>query len=490
MSPAPARTSESQPASQSPEDHTPDPMRWKALSVCLVAGFMTLLDVSIVNVALPSIASGLHAGESSLQWIVSGYALTFGLLLVPAGRLGDARGRRPAFMWGLGLFTLASVLCGFAPNDGTLIAARLVQGAAGGVLTPQVSGLIQQLFRGVERGKAFGLLGATIGLSTAVGPLLGGLIIQVFGAHDGWRFVFFVNLPIGIAALFLAMRFIPHVKTAGRRESLDPVGVVLLGLFVTAMLLPFIEQQQWHSNARLLLFPAAAVLGLAWLAWEIRYAKRSEPVVDLTLFKERGYGLGSGIGLVFFAGFTGLFFIYTQYLQDGLHYSALTAGIAVTPFAIGSAAAAGFGGRVVTKYGRPLVVIGLVLVVVGFIGSYIAADLVPGHNVGWAAAFPLLIAGIGSGLVITPNVTLTLQDVPVRRAGIAGGVLQTGQRIGSAAGIAFTGSVFYGAVRTSHGDWALAFRHGLWVITAFTAAALALGVVDLITGRSPAQEQA
>jgi EmrB/QacA subfamily drug resistance transporter len=454
------------------EDYTPDPMRWKALSVCLVAGFMSLLDVSIVNVALPSIATGLHAGESSLQWIVSGYALTFGLLLVPAGRIGDARGRRPAFMWGLVLFTVASLACGFAPNDGTLIAARLLQGAAGGVLTPQVSGLIQQLFRGRERAKAFGLLGASIGLSTAVGPLLGGLIIQVFGADTGWRFVFFVNLPVGILALFLALKLIPHVRATGRRESLDPVGVLLLGGAVTCVLLPLIEQEQWHSSARLLLFPAAAALGLAWWAWEVQYTKRSEPLVDLALFREPGYALGASIGL---------FFIYTQYLQVGLHYSALRAGAAATPFAVGSAVAAALGGRLVTRYGRSLVVLGLVLVVISFVGTYVAADQVPGVNVGWAAAFPLLIGGIGSGFVITPNVTLTLNEVPVRRAGIAGGVLQTGQRIGTAAGIAATGSVFYGAVRTSHGDWALAFRHGVWVITAFTVATLALALTDLLT---------
>ncbi|MDX6198649.1 MAG: hypothetical protein QOJ79_1800 [Actinomycetota bacterium] len=460
----------------------PDPRRWRALIICLVAGFMALLDVSIVNVAIPSIATGLHAGESSLQWIVSGYALTFGLLLVPAGRVGDARGRRPAFMWGLSLFTLASVACGLSPNDGSLIAARLLQGAAGGVLMPQMSGLIQQLFRGAERGRAFGLLGASIGISTAVGPLLGGLIIQVFGASEGWRFVFFVNLPIGVVTLFLAMRWIPHVRPTGRRESLDPVGVVLLGAAVTCLLLPFIEQQQW-SNLRLLLFPAAAALTGAWLAWEVSYSKRSDPVVDLGLFREKGYAVGATLTMLFFAGFTGLFFIYTQYLQIGLHYSALHAGLAVTPFAIGSAAAAAFGGRVVLQYGRPLVVLGLVLVVLGFIGSYVAADTVPGHNVGWAAALPLLVAGVGSGFVITPNITLTLNDVPVRRAGIAGGVLQTGQRIGSAAGIAFTGSVFYAAVRSSRGDWALAFRHGLWVITGFTVAALVLGLVDLATGR-------
>ena len=463
-------------------DYVPDPRRWRALSVCLVAGFMSLLDVSIVNVALPSIAVGVDAGPSSLQWIVSGYALAFGLLLIPAGRLGDARGRRPAFMWGLGLFTVASLACGLAPNDGTLIAARLLQGAAGGVLTPQVSGLIQQLFRGSERAKAFGLLGASIGISTAVGPLLGGLLIAVFGMEHGWRAVFFVNLPIGIGALVLAKRVIPHVRTTGRRESLDPVGVLLLGGFVTCLLLPFIEQQQWGST-RLLLLPAAAVLGTLWFAWEVRYARRSEPVVDLTLFREPGYSLGAGIATVFFAGFTGVFFIYTQYLQNGLDYSALQAGLAVTPFALGSAAAAARGGSLVGRHGRTLVVAGLGLVALGFVGTYVAADLVPGRGIGWVAAVPLLVAGIGSGLVITPNITLTLQEVPVRRAGTAGGVLQTGQRIGAAAGIALTGSVFYSAVASSRGDWALAFRHGLWVITAFVLAALALGGADLLKGR-------
>jgi len=468
------------------DDFVPDPLRWRALTVCLIAGFMSLLDVSIVNVALPSISSGLHAGESSLQWIVSGYALTFGLLLVPAGRLGDARGRRPAFLWGLGLFTLASVACGLAPNDGTLIAARLLQGAAGGILNPQVSGLIQQLFRGAERGKAFGLLGATIGISTAVGPLLGGLIIQVFGSTNGWRWVFFVNLPIGVVALLLAARLIPHVKPTGRRESLDPVGVVLLGAAVTAVLLPFIEQQQWGSW-RYWFFALAAVIGGVWLLWERRYSRTNAPLVDLSLFSERSYTLGAWLGLLYFAGFTGVFFIYTQYLQVGLHYSALLAGLATTPYAIGSALAAGLAGRVVLRFGRPLVVLGLVLSLIGFVGAYVAADVVPGHAVGWAAAVPLAIAGIGSGMVISPNVTLTLHEVPVRRAGIASGVLQTGQRIGSAAGIAFTGSVFYSVVRDTRGNWAEAFRHGLWVISAFVLAALVLGILDLVTGRRDVQ---
>src|SRR6201991_1421363 len=162
----------------------PDPNRWKALAVCLVAGFMTLLDVSIVNVALPSIETGLHAKPNELQWIVSGYALTLALLLVPSGRFGDAHGRRPVFMVGVGLFVLASALCGFAPSAFALVLLRLLQGFAGGLITPQISGLIQTLFQGEERGKAFGFFGTTVGVSTAIGPLVGGALIALFGTAN------------------------------------------------------------------------------------------------------------------------------------------------------------------------------------------------------------------------------------------------------------------------------------------------------------------
>jgi EmrB/QacA subfamily drug resistance transporter len=489
MSAGPARTSPSGRAAPPRGDDdgwTPDPNRWKALSVCLVAGFMTLLDISIVNVALPSIQQGLGAGENELSWIVSGYALAFGLLLVPAGRLGDARGRRPSFEVGLALFTLASIACGLAPNATLLVVARLLQGVAGGILTPQVSGLIQSLFRGEERGRAFGLFGATVGISTAVGPLLGGGIISVFGAHDGWRYVFFVNVPIGLVALPLAHKLIPHRPREGTRSSdLDPVGVLLLGAAVICVLLPLIEQQTWHSPLRLLLYPVSAVLLLAFLLWERSYRARGrEPVVDLELFARRSYTLGAGVGLLYFAGFTGVFFIYTQFLQDGLGYSALLAGLAVTPFALGSAVAAAIGGRLVTRLGRPLVTVGLLVVMLGLSGTYVATDLVQGREVGWAAALPLLVAGLGSGLVITPNITLTLSDVPVRRAGIAGGVLQTGQRIGAAAGIAATGSVFYGALRRGGPPhWDLAFRQGLLVIILIVGLSLLLALADALTGR-------
>ncbi|WP_369182203.1 MFS transporter [Streptomyces sp. Y1] len=459
--------------------------RWEALAVCLVAGFMTLLDVSIVNVALPTVRAGLHMSESGLQWVLSGYALAFGLVLVPAGRLGDARSRRAVFLTGLALFTAASALAGAAQNQEWLVLARLFQGAAGGVLVPQVSGFIQTLFQGPERGRAFGALGATIGLSTAVGPLLGGLLIHLAGPQDGWRWVFLVNLPIGVAALPIAHRLLPPPPPAGERaghRDFDPVGVLLLGAGTVALLLPFVQERQWHGSARWLLLPLAAVLLAAFVGWERAYGRRREPLVSLALFAVRPYAAGVLLSLVYFAGFTAIFFIFTLYLQAGQHYSALKAGLAITPFAVGSGVAAAVGGRLVSRLGRRLVVLGLVMVLLGLLGSALAVQLWSGPSVGWTTALPLLVAGAGSGLVIAPNQTLTLQQVPLTRAGSAGGVLQTAQRVGSAVGIAVVGSVFFAHAAGPHPDWAYAFQLGVTVAAGLVLAALLVALTDVRTG--------
>lgn len=458
------------------QTYVKDPRRWKALAVCLVVGFMTLLDISIVNVALPSISAALGAGDSALQWIVSGYALAFGLLLVPAGRFGDARGRRSAFLLGLVLFVVASMACGLAPTSEALIGARLLQGFAGGLLTPQVSGLVQQLFRGAERAKAFAALGASIGLSTAVGPVVGGLLITAAGESLGWRLVFFVNLPIGIVAFLLALRLLPADPEGTKGYDTDPVGVLLLGAGVGSLLFALIQ------GGLVALYPLGAALLLAWVLWERRYARTGQPLVDLALFARPGYVAGALVAVLFFAGFTGLFFIYSLHLQGDLRYGALGTGLAFLPFALGSAAAAAAGGVLVTRFGQPVVVAGLVLSVLGFAGTWVAALAVPDRGIVVAAAAPLLVAGIGSGLVITPNITLTLAQVPVRNAGTAGGVLQTGQRIGAAAGIAVTGGVFTSAVARS-GDGAAAFRSGLLVIAGLVTLALVVAVVDVTRGR-------
>ena len=453
---------------------------------------MVLLDVSIVNVALPSIRSGLHAAQSELQWVVSGYALTFGLLLVPAGRIGDLKGRRNVFVTALALFTLASAACGAAPSSVLLVVARLAQGLAGGTLTPQISATIQEMFSGRERGRAFGYFGTTVGISTAIGPLLGGLLIALFGDSEGWRAVFYVNIPIGLVAIPLAWRLLParDRSAATRRHDLDPVGVLLLGIGVVTLLLPFVEEREWGAW-KWWLVPLSAALLLVFVWWERRYTARGrESLVDLRLFARRSYSFGSSLITLYFAGFTPLFFVFTLFLQVGLGYSALAAGLAITPFALGSAVAATVGGRLVSDLGRRLIAIGLAVVVVGFVGAVVAVHAVPQHGTGWATAIPLLVAGLGGGLVIAPNQAITLSEVPVQQAGTASGLLQTGQRVGAAVGIAAVGSAFFAAVASSHGDFADGFERGLTVAVCFVAASLILAGSELVLGRKKQHEVA
>jgi EmrB/QacA subfamily drug resistance transporter len=462
---------------------TPDPNRWKALAICLVGGAMVLLDVSIVNVALRSINVGLHASGDAIQWVLSGYSLAFGLLLVPAGRLGDARGTRRLFIFGMLAFTFASAMCGAAPNPTWLVIARLTQGLAAGLLMPQISALIQQLFRGRERGKAFGLFGAMVGISTALGPVIGGLLIQIFGEADGWRYVFFVNLPIGLIAVPFAMRLLPAAtaEQRGQHHDLDPVGVLLLGAGVVVLLLPFVQEQQWKGSAKWLLLPLAALLLAGFLAWEVRYRNRGrEALVDLTLFRRRSFSFGSSMITVYFAGFTSLFFVLTLLLQFGLGYSALLAGVVTLPFAIGSGVAAAVSGRVVHRFGRRLVLVGLVLVVLGYLGVVLVVREVPASTTGWSLIAPLLVGGIGSGLVIAPNQTLTLSEVPVDQGGTAGGLIQVGQRIGAAIGIAAVGSVFYAQLASSRGSYNRSLQAGLLVAVLFLVVALVLAAGDLL----------
>ena len=459
----------------------PDPGRWRALAVCLIAGFMTLLDVSIVNVALPSIQQDLGASSAELSWVVSGYALTFGLVLVPAGRLGDDYGRKKMFLIALALFTLTSAVAGLAPNATALVIIRLLQGATAGMLNPQVLGLIQQLFRGAERGRAFGAFGATVGISTAIGPLLGGLLLML-GSEGSWRYVFWVNVPIGVAALAIGSRLLPRDETPGERQRLDVIGAALLGGAVVSLMLPLVIAEQNPASAPWWLLGAFAVLLGAFVAWE-RRAKRKhgQPLVDFSLLRVRSYALGSTLALLYFAGFTSIFFVLSIYYQQGNSYSPLAAGLALTPFAVGSAVDSVLGGRLVSRFGRPLVVVGLGMVAVGLAATAVVLRLDPAH-VGWATALPLLIAGLGSGLVISPNQTITLSEIPPAEGGTASGVQQTGQRIGTAIGISAVGAIFFGGLGTSGGDYGNAISTALILTVAFVVLALVIGLVDVWLG--------
>src|SRR5690625_1663653 len=249
--PVPATTYHRAVTSARDGDYVPDPRRWRILAVALVAMFMSLVGVSIINVVLPSIQQGLGASDSDLQWVLTGYALTFGVVLVAAGRAGDILGRGPLFIVGVALFTVSSIAAGLAPDPATLNAARVVQGLGSGLLTPQVVGFIQQYFAGPERGRAYGALGAVVGVSVAIGPVLGGLIIELAGPVSGWRWTFLVNVPVGVGAIILALLWLPRPMRPMRTEpsrsvlrDLDPVGAVLLGLAVLALLLPFVARDR------------------------------------------------------------------------------------------------------------------------------------------------------------------------------------------------------------------------------------------------------
>jgi len=469
--------------------YEPDPRRWKALAVSLTAGFMGLLDVSIVNVALPSMQSGLHATSGGIRWVVSGYALAFGLVLVTGGRLGDAFGRRNMFLGALAAFVLTSALAGAAPNETTLVLARLAQGVAAGMLTPQNTGLIQDLFRGAERGRAFGMFGAVVGISTAVGPILGGFIIAVFGAQDGWRWVFYVNVPIGVLAFVLALRLLPRSekKQLRIRSEIDFVGIVLLAVAVLAVLLPVIDSDSGGFARLWWLFPVALVFGLAFVRWEHSVVRRGRsPLLDTRLFTGTpGYASGAAVGALYFCGFAGIWLVFAMYFQQGLGYSPLESGLSVTPFALGSAVSAAVAGRLVPRFGRRLTVTGLAVVAAGMLAVALLAELVPPSASGWAFALPLLFAGVGGGMVISPNTTLTLECVPVRMAGVAGGALQTGQRIGTAIGTAVLASVF-GMVLGR--GYPVALTVALGCAAVLTCGALALAVAELRARRRRASE--
>lgn len=462
-----------------PESGSTRTQRWRVLGLCLLAGFMTLLDVSIVNVALPSIQQGLDAPPVALSWVVSGYALTFGLVLVPSGKLGDQFGRSRMFVIALVAFTIASALAGVAPNPTWLVVARLLQGVAGGLLNPQVLGLIQQEFRGHERGRAFGAFGAVVGVSTAIGPLLGGLIIQFAGSETGWRWVFLVNLPIGVVALALALRFLPRNVARERSHGVDFVGMSLLGAGMVCLLLPLVESE---GGANWYLLGAAPVLLALFVFWEHRYGLRGHsPLVNLRLFTNRRYAFGASLGLLYFAGFTGIFFVLAVYFQRGLDYTALQAGLALTPFAVGSAVSAALSGRIVHRFGRTVVLIGLVGALLGLLVTDLLLGTHPGAAAGLITALPLLVAGTGSGMVISPNQTVTLSEIDVAHGGTAAGVQQTGQRIGSSLGIATASGLFFGAL--SGGDYSTAISTGLIASVSFVGLALLVGLAELAVDR-------
>lgn len=476
----------------------------RLLAVTMVPLFMSLLSVSIVNVVLPSVEADLGARSSELQWVLSGYALAFGVVLVAAGRAGDVFGRGRLFVLGIALFALGALGSGLAPSTGFLNVARVVMGIGSGFLNPQVIGMMQQFFRGVRRGRAFGLFGGTVGVSVAIGPVLGGLLVALLGSSLGWRAAFLVNVPIGLVALLAAKPWLPagawrpvaeddpsstssmrlpavrKGQKKAPRIDLDPVGTLLFTLAILLVMLPFMERAAGAWIWAML--PAAAVLLLVWVRWERGYAARGRaPMVDLEIFRTQSFANGSLLIAVYFMGMTSVWVLVALYMQQGLGYPALQAGLVGLPSSLASAVVAPVAGRHVVQIGRPLVLWGIGVVLVALTSSALVLHLHQTHGASvWWLSLTLGFAGVGQAMVVSPNQTLSLAEVPVRYAGSAGGVLQTGQRVGQSVGIAAITGVVFSSVAA--GGWDTAVMTGFFVIAGAVFLAGLVGVRDQVQG--------
>lgn len=421
----------------------PEHGRWAVLAVVMLGFFMILLDGTIMNVAIPPLQQDLSASYGQAQWMMSGYALAYGLLLIPAGRLGDRLGHKGLFIAGLAGFTLASILCGTAGSAGQIVAWRAVQGVMAGLMNPAILALIHAAFPAAERGRAFVWYGATAGVASALGPVLGGLLISWNLGGWGWRPIFLLNVPIGIVALVAAAGVLPSSR--GRGGSVDLVGTVLLTLALMLVIYPLIQGYNAGWPAWTFVALAASVPALAAFAgWQVRRLRRGvPPLIDVRLFRTRSFAAGVGITLGLFVSFASLQFALSVYLQLGLGASEVAAALALLPFAVGTFIGSSVSDRAVRRLGRRALHLGA-----GFLFLGIAGVIVIVHYAGvrvdalWLAP-ATLVAGIGAMLLGAPIINVILADVTGEDAGSVGGVVATAQRVGHALGIAIVGTALF-----------------------------------------------
>jgi EmrB/QacA subfamily drug resistance transporter len=420
----------------------PDPRRWLALVVVLVASFMDLLDITIVNVAIPSIHDDLHAAYTQTQWIVSGYALAFAVVLITGSRLGDIFGRKRLFMIGMAGFTASSALCGTAVDPAMLIASRFAQGAMAALMIPQVLAIIQVTFPPAERGKVFGVYGGVAGSASVAGPVLGGLLVQWNLAGWHWRPIFLVNIPVGVAGLIAAWFVIGDSKAPGARR-LDLPGAALATIAVGMLVYPLTEGHALGWPAWTFALMAGSVPVFALFAWYQR-GRTDSPLVELSLFRVRSFTAGLGVAVLFWVGFGGFFLTWMLYMQAGLGWSPLHAGLTGVAFAVPTAAAAGASVQFLTpRFGRKVLLGGAAAAGAGF-GLYLYLSSHYGAGIhSWQMIAPLAVNGIGFGLIVAPLIDLVLSGVPRQHAGSASGLLNTIQQLGIALGIALLGTIFF-----------------------------------------------
>jgi EmrB/QacA subfamily drug resistance transporter len=427
------------------DDTLPDPRRWLAFGVVLVAGFMDLVDTSIVNVALPGIQRHLHAQSAQLEWVVAAYVLSFAALLILSGRLGDMYGRKRVIAIGMAVFTVASLCCGIAVNPGMLIAARFAQGAAAGLMVAQILAILRVAFPQSERAKAVGIFGAVTGSSAVFGLALGGVIVQwnVFGW--AWRPIFLINVPVGIAAL-IAGAFLIQESRSPQRHKLDVIGMLLAIAWVTLLVYPLTEGRTlgWPAWTFVMLAGAAVLLGVFIVFERHRNATAGSALVEFSVFRSRPFSVGMAMWWLFWVAVGGFFFIWTLFLQEGLGWTPLHAGLTAATFAVGVAiGAANAPSRLVPRFGRIVLVIGGFINAIGFLAfAWLAWHYGPSLS-SWQIIIAQIVSGIGFGMIVAPTLDLLLGLVPSHEAGNASGLLNTIQQLGMALGVAVISVVFF-----------------------------------------------
>ncbi|WP_329011885.1 MFS transporter [Streptomyces sp. NBC_01601] len=464
-----------------------DRRRWFALAIVMTAAFMDLVDVTIVNIAIPSIQRDEGASFGQIQWITAGYALAFAAGLITGGRLGDIHGRRRLFLLGVGGFTIASALCGLAVDPAMLVAARILQGGMAAMMVPQVLSIVHATFPAHERGKVFGLFGGVVGLGAVSGPLLGALLTEwnLFGLQ--WRPIFLINLPVGIAAVLLGRRYITESR-APRALKLDLVGVVLVTLGLLMLLYPLTRGRElgWPLWGHLMMAGSLLVFA-ALVAYERRKAARDgSPLVELSLFRVRSFAAGIAVQTVFGVALGVFFLVWTLYMQIGLGWSVLRAGLTGVPFSLAVSMAAAMSVQfLVPRFGRKVLQAGALVMGLGVLLYIWESDRYGTAIASWQMALPLVVMGAGMGLIVAPLTDAILSEVPREHAGSASGLINTVQQMGNALGLGLVSVVFFGQIADRLTPARVgpafvgAFQHALWWVAGV------MGVIFLLMSALP-----
>lgn len=440
------------------DEFEPDPRRWIALFTLLIAGFMNLIDVTIVNVALPALQSGLGATSSQIEWIVAGYVLAFALALLPLGRLGDIVGRRKMFLLGVSAFTLMSTAAGLAPNIELLVVTRVLQGLSGAMMMPQVLAITNNIFPPHERGMAFSLFGLSASTAAVAGPVIGGALISADLFGMGWRPIFLINVPIGIFAVIAGLRLIPDIKGNADLKN-DWLGIVLAGLAVLFLVFPLIEGRALGWPVWTLVMMAASVPAAATFVWwqRRRRTQSKAQLLPFSLLTNRNYMIGTAATVAFFSGIPGFFMVFALFLQNGFGLTPLQSGLTTTPFPLGIFAASYLSGRLGPRWMKQRLMAGAIILAIGMIfarQTVLGVDEVIEQS---AFIAPLLFAGIGMGLTIAVLFQSILANVPAGDSGSGSGALQAFQQMGGAIGVAMMGQIFFATLtasgRPEHADF-------------------------------------